>query len=1786
MNLAVKSRAKKLISVLVSCALASGLLIGMQAPAAQAAPSEISLLPGLVNGKFGEHQVFDVRRNLLPNLWFPTCTQGNPPTYNEYRTMVETVPTPYSDASNSRVELTDGKYIRFVRNAEFNPDTSKNLYAWGIALYNSDNQELRWNEAQQEWITSAQPGWAQAEQYTQEGTIYGVRDASGFLHVSKNGFGTFISILSPLMPEEDIIYTPVTSSNTCEEMPDGFDGQVNNYPYRAIGLYSYLRDDILVPEEPIGFDDNADLAGLAVSGATLDPAFDPDVLDYTTDNVTDSQVTIDAPLSNPGARSKINGEELPVGTTSADVDLACGLNEIEIEVTATDRIATKTYTVEIRRICDVPNAPEKPTVEITGAGTTNVTIIPSPDTGPGTVAPTHYSVQAYLPNGDPAGDFCDDVPAGNDPLTSACMGLEDDVAYTYKVVAYGGVGESAPSPASDPVVANVPDAPLAPTAQATGLGEIEVTVVPAPTGGTPDTYVVKAYDADGDPAVDKDGNPVPDCTIPANQNPLTCQFTNLDEAAGYKFQATAQGFGSPGTDQTSPDSNLVIPGVPPTPEAPDVTLGNANGQVVVTINKGSGDVPVTKYVVTSSNGYTPITCEVPEGPDPLTCEITGLVASAPATFTVKAFNGPIESAASEPSEPIVPRIPQNVNGQTATITGPNSVKITFNAGVSPSFGAVDYFEVTVPVGSPAITPCRVEKVNGEWPSVLECELTGLTANAVRSFRINAYNNAGASTNAMVNNVFVGVPNQPAKPTAALVGTGEIKVTWVAPAVNTTGGPISSYEVVALDEDGNPALDEDGQPVAPCVVNVPGTLECSFTGLDPAEGYKFTVVAQNGAGDSLASVPSDMITPQGPETPLKPTASLSGPGTGKVLVTITPPADTTGITKYVVTSNAQPTAQTCEVELPASELACMVNGLPAELGSTFTVVAYAGDVASDPSVPSDPIIPNIPAVPTNTQAERESATSALVTFDAGQSLINGEVESYEVTSAPDGITCTVTKIADEWPTPLGCVVEGLTTGTNYTFTVVAKNAAGDSAASDPSNELESPTVTEVVPENIAWNSTDRITIKGTLFLDAPSVPTVTIGGEACTDVQVVNSGELTCIPPEGMLGSKTVVVTNADGGSGSLEEAINYISTPTIDSISPIAGNSTGGTEITITGEGFEDGLEITVGGVACAPTTYVSATEAKCVTPAGSVGEQDIVLTNPDAVDGLGEVTAPDAFHFVEPPSIDSLDVDQGLSSGGTEITITGDNFVGGGDFEVLIGGKPCNPVAVVSPTEITCTTPAGDPGPQDIVINNGDGGTTTLDDGFTYLSVPTIESISPTSGVEGDTITIEGTQFMDSPAPSVTVGGVPCDNIVVVSSTTITCEVPANPDGPAQVVVTNDDGGTVTADDEFNYVTPPTISNVLPPNGSTSGGTQIMIEGTGFKNGVEVTVGGRPCVPVQFLSSQNIRCTVPASADGQTGANDIVVTNPDGGSVTESDGFTYDSSNPVINDISPSSGNNTGGTEITITGSDFGPDVVVEIGGEPCTNLVRVSLTEITCTTPAGTDGATEVKVINKDGSEVSDASGFTFVTPPAVSSVSPNSGSNKGGDEVTLRGGPFHPGVAVKIGGKACAPVALVSESEIKCKTPSGVNGKADIVVTNTDGGITTVSDAFTYVTAADDPKKPAKPNKPARQKISGKPNAKKFKVSWSLPKGTSASRPVTGFRLTVQQRGKKKIIILRNLGKKTTSYTLTRKQLLRAVKKYNRLSVRGETGSLLVFTVKVSARNASGWGAPSTSRLIMKR
>ncbi len=160
-----------------------------------------------------------------------------------------------------------------------------------------------------------------------------------------------------------------------------------------------------------------------------------------------------------------------------------------------------------------------------------------------------------------------------------------------------------------------------------------------------------------------------------------------------------------------------------------------------------------------------------------------------------------------------------------------------------------------------------------------------------------------------------------------------------------------------------------------------------------------------------------------------------------------------------------------------------------------------------------------------------------------------------------------------------------------------------------------------------------------------------------------------------------------------------------------------------------------------------------------------------------------------------------GPVAGGTPVTITGTGFSGA--TAVKFGATSVTPT-VVSPTEITATSPAESAGTVDITVTDAAGTSpTSAADQFTYQAAPTVSAISPTSGVVagGTSVAITGTNFAGATAVDFgTEAAFP--SYTVVNPTTITAFSPAELAGVSvDVTVTTPTGTSATsAADTFTY--------------------------------------------------------------------------------------------------------------------------------------------------------------------------------------------------------------------------------------------------------------------------------------------------------------------------------------------------------------------------------------------------
>ncbi|MBP9681974.1 MAG: IPT/TIG domain-containing protein, partial [Bacteriovorax sp.] len=391
---------------------------------------------------------------------------------------------------------------------------------------------------------------------------------------------------------------------------------------------------------------------------------------------------------------------------------------------------------------------------------------------------------------------------------------------------------------------------------------------------------------------------------------------------------------------------------------------------------------------------------------------------------------------------------------------------------------------------------------------------------------------------------------------------------------------------------------------------------------------------------------------------------------------------------------------------------------------------------------------------------------------------------------------------------------------------------------------------------------------------------------------------------------------------------------------------------------------------------------------------------------------------------ITALSPSTGVTAGGTLVSIKGLNL--GSTLSVKIGNKACE-ISSISSEEINCTTPSNATGSYDVLVAVNKIQTFRLSAGFSYLPDPTITSISPNNGLSSGAtlVTIVGKEFKEGAI--VDFGGANCENVEVISSTTLTCTTTLHYGGTVDVTITNTNNQSGTSVAAFTYIAPPTVSHISPSAGALSGSTTITLTGSNFLTGITVNLGGGNCSDVRILSQNSLTCMTPAHAAGSVS---VTVTNSDSQSQTVAGLYTYQAA-PTLTSVSPNEGPLGGNTSVILTGTNFSFGAIAKFNAKPCTNQLILSTTSISCTTPLQFfTGAFDITVTNLDNQVATYSSAFTYNNPPTITSISPNSGYAIGGTAITITGTGFRSGASVDLGGVACT-VTLLSATSITCTT-----------------------------------------------------------------------------------------------------------------------------------------------------------
>ena len=319
-------------------------------------------------------------------------------------------------------------------------------------------------------------------------------------------------------------------------------------------------------------------------------------------------------------------------------------------------------------------------------------------------------------------------------------------------------------------------------------------------------------------------------------------------------------------------------------------------------------------------------------------------------------------------------------------------------------------------------------------------------------------------------------------------------------------------------------------------------------------------------------------------------------------------------------------------------------------------------------------------------------------------------------------------------------------------------------------------------------------------------------------------------------------------------------------------------------------------------------------------------------------------------PTVTSISPISGPAAGGTSVTVKGSNFQSGAS--VLFGNAAASNVTVVNSTTITAVTPANSAGTVNVVVTNPNGQSATLWSSQNPVPNPGFESGS-TGWVPNGTSSVtvvtnsagahSGTRYGQVSAPA---------NVQVTYLATLSGTSQYLPVNPGDIITFGGWAYRVSGDGRARWGIEVSDANKSNASYFAASPANVTVSSWQQQESTYTIPSGKAFVRFYCQITVN---TVAAQAD----FDDAILqrTVPGGG-------FTYTSNTPPgLSSITPASGPVSGGTRVTLAGSNFQPGATATIGGTALTNLVVVNSSSITGTTPAETAGSADVVVTNPNG-------------------------------------------------------------------------------------------------------------------------------------------------------------------------------------------------------------------------------
>ena len=618
----------------------------------------------------------------------------------------------------------------------------------------------------------------------------------------------------------------------------------------------------------------------------------------------------------------------------------------------------------------------------------------------------------------------------------------------------------------------------------------------------------------------------------------------------------------------------------------------------------------------------------------------------------------------------------------------------------------------------------------------------------------------------------------------------------------------------------------------------------------------------------------------------------------------------------------------------------------------------------------------------------------------------------------------------------------------------------------------PALSRLYPANASTAGGTALTLYGSNFVSSVSYQCLFNGSAAVTAAWLTASALVCSSPASASAGVVPVAVVDVGFPYTTSPVLFSYTAPVLLTSLHPRLGPYTGGTAVTLTGSGFfpSPASSWCLFDTSYAPLTFLNASTASCVSPARSgSGQARVSLTFNSA-----DFTSSLPFVFTPVPELLFISPSHGPQQGGGTLTITGLHF--SNSSQCAFDGVTSNSSLLLSSQQLTCAVPPA-AGQSQLLVSVYSAAIrlwTAQSLPYLYDVEMSVAAVSPSPlYFPGSTqLTVTGSSFPPAASDlSCLFNGSSAVSASFVSSTLCLCPSPPLAPGSYSLQLAYQQASRVSVNAALLQVSllQPSVLSLSPALGPVDRAVVVTLTGANFVPSPSLCcVFQQLMIAAQFLSSSQIVCTLPPQS--QPGAFLVEMSNNGVEVTTQAAAFTFTIA-PSVQAVLPVSGPAGGGTELTVYGGNFAAAAVVQIGS---VLVVPQSVSEgaLVLLTPAMSASSVSVEVSNDGVWFTHDGVQFSFQQPVQLSSITPASGIESGGDTLLLSATTA---AFVDTPSLACAftftadtvlvQAVFVSSSLISCVTPAVADGPtvASVSVSNNGQDWSSPSLSFAYFAPA---------------------------------------------------------------------------------------------------------------------------